>query len=231
MTILAIDTCGDQCAVAACHPTGAVFVAQHLMTRGQGEALPDLVVAALDDAGIGYRDLERLVVTVGPGSFSGVRVGLALARGLAVVLKIPVLGVSSLRAIAASDGGLRSPAEQLVVIDAKRGEVYAQLFGAGKGPLSEPTAIALAGVMPVIAKHLAATPNGFRLMGSGAALLAEHDDRFAPYLCPNGPVRPDMGALCGLGRELSPGEAPPKPLYVRPPDAKPMVVTDQIRRR
>lgn len=230
MSVLAIDTCGDQCAAAACAASGPISSAQQLMARGHAEALPGLVVEALEKAGISYGDLERIVVTVGPGSFSGVRVGLSMARGLAVVLKIPVVGVSTLRAIAASDDGADLSAARLVAIDAKRGEVYAQLFRDGQSPDAQPIAVALQEDLGEIIDRIEVETGTIRLIGSGAALLARQETALASLYCPDGPVRPDIAALCDLGSALVPDGFPPKPLYIRPPDAKPMSLTSSIVR-
>lgn len=92
MATLAIDTSMRACAVAV----SAEHWAREAMQRGQAERLVPMVAEVLGRAGLAFGDLARVVVTVGPGSFTGIRVGLATARGLGLALGVPVLGVSTL---------------------------------------------------------------------------------------------------------------------------------------
>ncbi|MBM3518567.1 MAG: tRNA (adenosine(37)-N6)-threonylcarbamoyltransferase complex dimerization subunit type 1 TsaB, partial [Alphaproteobacteria bacterium] len=160
--ILALDT-----ALAAC--SAAIWCAGRVAARrrderGQAhaEALLPMIAGVLKEAGIGYRDLDALAVTIGPGSFTGLRIGLATARGLSLALGKPIIGVGTLEAVAEMapfDGSV------LAVLDARRGEVYAQIFGPMHQPLSAPQALTAAAA----AAAVAAAPPGGVVIGSGAA--------------------------------------------------------------
>jgi tRNA threonylcarbamoyl adenosine modification protein YeaZ len=132
LPILAFDTSAAHCAAALLLPaplnTCRVIQRHEPMEKGQAERLIPLLEEVLAEAGIGWSDLKALAVGTGPGNFTGVRISVAAARGLALGLGIPAIGVTRLEALA---HGLPRP---LVVIeDAKRGQVYVQLF-APEGP-------------------------------------------------------------------------------------------------
>ena len=106
------------------------------MERGHQERLAPLVREVAEEAGIAFRGIGRIGVTVGPGSFTGLRVGLALAKGMGLALRVPVIGVGSLTALAATAG----PGLVAAAIDARREQLYLQVFRDGK-PLMEPEAL------------------------------------------------------------------------------------------
>ena len=155
------------------------------------------------EAGLGFDKLERIGVTVGPGSFTGLRVGLAFAKGLASALSIPAVGVGALEALAEPERG-----NVVAVLDAKRGQVYLQAFSDG-APVSAPDALPIETAAARVAEFAPDT-----LIGTGAYLLAG--------------VRPgvrvieadvtDPVAVARLAAVRSP--VPPRPLYLRAPDAK-----------
>lgn len=184
-----------------------ILAARHeLMARGHQERLGGLVRDVAAEAG-GFAGLDRIAVTVGPGSFTGLRVGLAFALGLGAALDRPVLGVTTLEALAlgvdVADG-----LPVLAAIDARRGEVYAQTFAGGQ-PSGEPEALTLAA-----ARDLARALGPARLVGSGAPLLAE--------ACPAAAVEalaaPSPEGLVAAARRA---DRPARPLYLRAPDATP----------
>ena len=147
MRILALDTATSACSVALwCD--GAVRARRFApMERGQAEALVPMLGAVLADAGCAFAELDLLAVTVGPGTFTGLRIGLAAARGLALAAALPCLGVTTLEAVADGVGPEeRAGAALLVVLDAKRRDVYAQLFSAGLEPLGEARAVLPSGL-------------------------------------------------------------------------------------
>ncbi len=125
-TILAFDTSAAHCAAALLLPDGQVLNRLEVMEKGQAERLVPLLEELLSDAGLGWSDLTRIAVGTGPGNFTGVRIAVAAARGLAMGLGIPAIGVTRLEALA---HGLPRPVT--VIEDARRGEVYVQAFGAG----------------------------------------------------------------------------------------------------
>jgi tRNA threonylcarbamoyl adenosine modification protein YeaZ len=124
-TVLAFDTSAAHCAAALLLPGGRVLTRLEPMEKGQAERLMPLLEDLLQEAGLGWSDLTRLAVGTGPGNFTGVRISVAAARGLALGLGIPAIGITRLEALAF---GLPRPIT--VVEDARRGEVYVQGFGA-----------------------------------------------------------------------------------------------------
>lgn len=230
MNVLALDTCADQCAAAILTDSGAVFCHSKEMTRGHAEAIPAIVASVLEQASLAYGNLTQLVVTVGPGSFSGVRVGLSLARGLAVVLEIPVLGISSLQAIAESQAKSSVPRGSLVAIDARRGEVYFQAFNADKKALCQPMALPVEAAYDSVCEMIDTSITDYRLIGGGAELLARSNPEFEAILDRDAATQPDLEHLCRLSVDLDPACYIAKPIYVRPPDAKPMRLANTVAR-
>lgn len=228
MRILAFDTALAAISVAI-RCDGAVRAhAFELRARGHAEALMPLIATVCRDAGVPYAALDRLVVTVGPGSFAGTRVGLAAARGLALALDRPVIGITTLEAVAfglPAAGGLKNGtadekpagAEDVIVavFDAYRAEVYFQMFGPALHPLTPPLALPPAAAADRIGNRRAI------LCGNGAARLAPELDRRGTA-CTVAPDRdyPDAALFAALGETRQPGATPPAPLYLRPPDAR-----------
>jgi tRNA threonylcarbamoyl adenosine modification protein YeaZ len=127
-TLLAIDTAAPRLQLALRHE-GAIDVSIDEIAQGHAELILPRIATLLERSGLAYKDLQRIAVTTGPGSFTGLRIGLSAARGLGLALDIPVIGVPSLLAIslAAPPGW---PA--VVLLDARRDEAYFQRF-AGPG--------------------------------------------------------------------------------------------------
>lgn len=196
MIILALDTCLNACSVAVTDGDHVLAYRREAMARGHQERLAPMAEAAMADAGLPMSAIARVAVTVGPGSFTGLRVGIAFAKGLGSALGVPVVGVGSLEALAAEADG---PAAG--VIDARRDQVYLQL------PLSEPEVLPLTEARA----RLNAQPP-LKLVGSGAPLLARHGDS---VLTPEGC---DARIVARIAAARQP--APLTPLYLRAPDAK-----------
>ena len=209
MLVLALDSALDACSAAVVETDGvkALAAESRFMSRGHAEALLPLVRDVMRAAATEFRDLDRIAVTVGPGGFTGLRVGLAAARGLALAAGRPAHGVTTLAALAApvfqdGDGPVAA------VLDVRRDEICTQVFRAPGEPLTGPALLPLAEA----ANRL---PAGIRLVGSGAPALAALDPRFAPV---PGTV-PDIVWVARLGARTA--LTPPRAFYVRPPDAKP----------
>jgi tRNA threonylcarbamoyladenosine biosynthesis protein TsaB len=126
--LLAIDTAAPRLQLALVRADGSVETLVEEMEQGHAERILPAIGELLARNGIAYGDLQRIAVTTGPGSFTGLRIGLSAARGLALALGIPVLGVPSLEALALS---ARTEGPVAIVLDARRGESYVQVFGRG----------------------------------------------------------------------------------------------------
>jgi tRNA threonylcarbamoyladenosine biosynthesis protein TsaB len=208
MIVLSLDTSLGACSAAVTRDGETLAAISEPMLRGHQERLATLVQETMQAAALGFVDLDRVGVTVGPGSFTGLRVGLAFAKGLGLALAKPCIGVGTLEALAASEPGAGLTG---AVIDAKRGQVYLQMFDAGAA-LMAPDSLPL----EIAAARLAELWRGgpVRLVGPGAALLADgaHEtaviDRAAP----------DPAAIARLAAQRP--IAPARPLYLRAPDAK-----------
>lgn len=209
MRVLVLDTALGACQAGVFDGETAVATLERLMEQGGMERIAGLTRDLMQSAGAGFEAVDRIGVTTGPGSFTGLRVGLAFAQGLGAALARPVVGVSSLDALAASTV---ETGAVLAVIDARREQVYARVFrdGVGTGPAE---ALSLADAA-ALAESLGP---GLRLVGSGAALLADGLER--PQITPL--AAPTLAALAGLTQAADPEATPPRPLYLRAPDAKP----------
>ncbi len=191
-----------------------------MRTRGHAEALMPMLEAVLAEAGVAPAALDALAVTVGPGTFTGLRVGLAAARGLALARALPLVGVTTLEAVAfpveARDGEAIAAA-----FDARRGEIYLQVFAAAHEALAEPMIVALADAPA----HM---PGGrFVAVGTGAGLLADGlaAKGVACRLADAAP-QPDALSVARIAQARIAAHGPdrfrlaPAPLYLRAPDAK-----------
>src|SRR6516165_6421053 len=128
MIVLGLDTCLAACSVAVSEGARVLAYASETMARGHQERLAPMAERVMAEAGLDFQQLERIGVTVGPGSFTGLRVGLAFAKGLGLALGKPCVGVGTLEALAASEPG---PGLTVAAIDAKRHQVYLQAFESG----------------------------------------------------------------------------------------------------
>lgn len=206
MILLAIDTSGSGCHAALydCGSDRVLGEAGADIGRGHAERLMAFIDDALERAGVALSDIGRIAVTVGPGSFTGIRVGVAAARGLALALGVPAVGVTTLSALAADH---RSARPLLVAMDAKRSEIYCQLFSPEGAALSPPMLLSVEE-----ARHMAASHDG-DVAGSAALLLREDAAAGGDAVA--------IATVARLGARLDAQENRPKPLYLRGPDAKP----------
>jgi tRNA threonylcarbamoyladenosine biosynthesis protein TsaB len=207
MKILAVETALGACSVAILD--GEKILAHHFeeMARGHAEALAPMVERAMGDAGLAFASLDRLAVTTGPGTFTGQRVGLAFMRGLRVALQKPLIGITSLEAMAAAT---QSP-KAAVIHDAKRDEAYLLLWENGEtvfAPAVMPFAQAVEKIRAFGACALAGTgaPAASATLGKVYSLT---------------PLRqPDALWVGRLALHRPAPAHPPAPLYLRAPDAK-----------
>jgi tRNA threonylcarbamoyladenosine biosynthesis protein TsaB len=207
--ILAIDTCLGASSVAILDGDRLLATRSEPMTRGHQERIGVLAREVALEAGVKFPDLTRIAVTVGPGSFTGLRVGLAFAKGLATALSIPCVGINTLEALAA---GVGSGGFVAAVLDARMGQVYLQVFDGGVA-LMAPDALDPGSA----AARLAELHGGqaVTLVGSGAPLLAE---TFAGATILT-PVSPDPVAIARLAAARPAPSHSPRPLYLRAPYA------------
>lgn len=134
MIVLAFDTSLARCSVALWRDGAIAAHRESEMARGHSEALMPMVSAVMADAGLEFSALSRIGVTVGPGSFTGIRIGLAAARGLALGSGAPAFGVTTLEAVAAEAAGEAGGRDIFAVLDTGRPEVFVQIFAADLSP-------------------------------------------------------------------------------------------------
>jgi tRNA threonylcarbamoyl adenosine modification protein YeaZ len=227
MRVLAIDCALDACAAAVFDSDpGAVIASQtRSMVRGHAEALLPLIARVMDEAEVEFRELDRIAVTVGPGSFTGLRVGISAARGIALAAGKPAIGLTTLAALAAPHIAEDDITPVLVAIDARHEHVYMQVFGAGGRTLLPPR------VAPLREAARAATSGPARIVGSAAELVAGAWPRGAPPpALVDQRAAPDIAWVARLGAVASKAEGPPRPRYLRPPDAQPQTAGRLPRR-
>ncbi len=222
MKILAFDTAARACSAALLD--GDRVLAERLceMDRGQAEVLLGLVQDVLAAADMCFAKLDRLATTLGPGSFTGLRVGLATARGIALAAKLPVVGVTSFEAVA---NGVASSERKgrrvLVALDTKRRDFYAQLFDEALHPLDP------GGVLSVETCAEVARSGPLLVVGDGAPLLRDalmqDADKYDIDACDirwsDAPGYPQAVVLARLAAGRTP-TADLRPIYLRPPEAK-----------
>jgi len=206
MIVLAIDTAGVDCAAAVFDSDSGKLLGRVSETigRGHAERLMAMIDEALTSASLTLAHVSRIGVTVGPGSFTGIRVGVAAARGLALALGVECVGVSTLEVLAQTTSETDKPV--LAAINAHRDEVYAQSFEAGI-PIGEPLLLELDDYLA-----RAAIP-GTVLVGSASSLAADRNAETGPDHYPIEIVARISATAKAQGK--------PKPLYLRGPDAKP----------
>lgn len=218
MKILAIDTALQAVSACVCEDGAAAPEVSEtiMMQRGHAEALLPLLDRIMAEVDGGFAALGRVAVTVGPGSFTGLRVGIAAARAIGIACNVPVVGVSTLAALAAPLILSQKPGLVAAAIDARHGNVYFAAFGPDGRALVPPRvatvrdAVRLLGAGPI------------RMAGSGAPMLAI--EAWSAHLAAEvvGDVgAPDIAFVGKLGLLADPLTATARPLYLKPPDVKP----------
>jgi tRNA threonylcarbamoyladenosine biosynthesis protein TsaB len=218
MRVLAIDTALEACSAAVLDTEQGGIVASESvpMVRGHAEALMPLIARVMSEARLEFLELDRVAVTVGPGSFTGLRVGVSAARGIAVAAGKPAVGLTTLAAYAAPYIAADDITPLVVAIDARNNQVYMQLFGNGGRTLVQPK---IASVRD--AAHAAVTGPA-RLVGSAAALVIEAWPASQPQPTVVDASRaPVIDWVAQLGAVAAQELSLPKPLYLRAPDAQP----------
>ena len=212
--ILGFDCAGSGCAAAVLAGDRVVARRAEKLERGQAARLMPLIAETLKEAGLAPADLDLIAVTTGPGGFTGIRIGLAAARGLALAAGIPAVGVSNFAASAASSPPASRQGRALVVaIESKREEFYLQVFAPATDEGSEGRLVHPRDLRDVL-------PAGKLLLTGDAAwrLLPWLKDRDAVVAPGAGPPDPSKVALLGLELWQKGETAPPRPLYLHAPD-------------
>jgi tRNA threonylcarbamoyladenosine biosynthesis protein TsaB len=218
MLILAIDTALDACAAGILDTDAAELIAREsqAMKRGHAEALMPLIGRVMKASGIGFAALDRIAVTTGPGSFTGLRVGLSAARGIALASGKPVVGLTTLAAYAAPIVSQNAGRPVMSAVDARHDHVYFQVVSGDGGALILPR------VAPIDEALGASRFGATHLVGNAAKILADRWPAEAPppFQVDDQPA-PDITWLAWLGAAVDPDTAPARPHYLRAPDAKP----------
>lgn len=212
MRVLAIDSAFGVLSSATADGGRVVSLLCGAAGSKAAEDLPDLIGRTLKQSGWRIADVDRIAVTLGPGGFTSLRAGLAFAKGLALAADKPLLGFTTLEALAIR--APQGPTPVAAVIDAKRDEVFLQVFAADRSPLGPPAVLAVSDLARAV--HW---PDRIRVCGSGAALLAAQIGNRGDML---GFDVPDAGALALHCQAFALSERPAEAVYLRPADARPM---------
>lgn len=219
MLVLAIDTALDHCAAAVLDTDKNAMLAleTQVMKRGHAEALMPLIARVMNASGVSYLDLDRIAVTTGPGSFTGLRVGISAARGIGVAANKPVVGLTTLAAYVAPLVAEQSELPVIAAIDARHDHVYFQTVSGKGAMLIRPS------IVPIDDTFRAARFGAVRIVGNAAQMLADRwpQQMETPSLVDAKPG-PDISWVAWIGAASDPAAAAAKPFYLRPPDAKPM---------
>ncbi len=210
MIILSIDTSGVDCSACVYDSENDVVLGEVTDNIGKGHAelLMGIIDGALSKAGLALNAVERLAVTIGPGSFTGIRVGVAAARGFALSLGVEALGITTLETLAA-DYLQQHPGRPVAVgLDAKRGECYLQIFAADGAPLTEAALVSLDDARETLAGFDGA------IVGSAAPLFAGEETG-------SGPDHFLIAIVARVAATKPAHQLKPAPLYLRGPDARP----------
>jgi tRNA threonylcarbamoyladenosine biosynthesis protein TsaB len=227
MRILAIDTALEACSAAVLDTQRAGTVAHESepMQRGHAEALMPMIARVLAFARLSFSELDRIAVTTGPGSFTGLRVGISAARGFALAAGKPAVGLSTLAAFAAPFIATDDTLPVVAAVDARHDHVYLQVFGPGGRTLVTPR------LVPIADARRVATTGGARLVGTAAnALAANWPSSERPPSAVSQRPAPDIDWVARLGAAAVDTGQPPKPLYLRAPDAQPQDAAQLARR-
>ncbi|TIW12143.1 MAG: tRNA (adenosine(37)-N6)-threonylcarbamoyltransferase complex dimerization subunit type 1 TsaB [Mesorhizobium sp.] len=213
MKLLAIDCAASLCAACVYDADAGKELGRELRDLGKGHAehLMAVIETALQAASVGYPDLDAVAVSIGPGSFTGLRVGVSTARGLALALKIPAIGVTTLEALAAEGADAFPGRAVLAALDAGREEIHAALYDRALAETYGPSVATLSEAVTMAVNADAV------LVGTAAPHITQAAER--PF--DTGPIAAtaDIATYARLAAAKGPGEKP-KPLYLRGADAK-----------
>ena len=230
MNILALDTSMGVCSAAVLRDDGAghVLIARDAeMARGHAEALMSMVAEAMAEAKLRFDELDLIAATQGPGSFTGVRIAIAAALGLALVTRARLYGTDSLTVMARTSlaTGMNPKGPFAVAVDARRSMIYFGLYDEMGQRLDGPLLVAPDEAVDLLPNALSVA------VGSGAAVLADAAARRGRFLDAKLPgLQPSAAALAEIARSSDESFPTLRPLYLRPPDAKPQTPLMATRR-
>ena len=217
MRILAIDTALEACAACVATDDSDDLLAEESMplVRGHAEALLPLIERVTARVEGGFEGLDRVAVTVGPGSYTGLRVGLSAARAIGLAAGIPVVGVTTLSARLAPQLALNGEDTVVAAIDARHGAVYLQAMSVTEGTVIPPRHVAIGEAVSLLGGRRAI------LTGSGAPAIAAAAGAAGLTVEVAETGAPQIAWVASLGLVADPEQALPRPLYLRGPDAQP----------
>jgi tRNA threonylcarbamoyladenosine biosynthesis protein TsaB len=227
MRVLAIDTALAACSAAVLDTEyGGIVASESLpMLRGHAEALMPLLQRVMQQAGFGFANIDRIAVTTGPGSFTGLRVGIAAARGIALAAEKPAVGLSTLSAYAAPHIASDERFPVVAAIDARHNHVYLQVFAPGGSLFTAPR------LAPLREAVKAAAETSSFITGSAAQLVAAGLTADDPVpVAVDASAAPDIAWVARMGAVVPEEQAPLKPQYLRAPDAQPQNAAQLPRR-
>ncbi|MDR1829116.1 MAG: tRNA (adenosine(37)-N6)-threonylcarbamoyltransferase complex dimerization subunit type 1 TsaB [Methylobacteriaceae bacterium] len=228
MNILALDTALGACSVSVFDAATDTVTASEsvVMERGHAEVVMPMVSRVMEQSGLTFAELDRVAVTVGPGSYTGIRVGIAAARGIGLAAAKPVVGVSTLSALLAPVMGFAGKGLSAAAIDARHGFVYFQAVAHGGKPLCPACYLEV--------------PDARRIIGAGPVMLCGSGGALVAYDClthgidaqlSDEPDIPNILWVAKLGAIANPKHAPSRPLYLKGADAKPQTRSAVPRRQ
>lgn len=224
MTGLVFDTTGEDCAVGLYRPGESSIFAEHrkVLGRGHAEVLMPMIENLLTENGIGWDELCEVTVATGPGSFAGIRVGVAAARGIALAREIKCFGVSQFDALFQALESYDSAKTKAVIIDARRSEVYAAI----KGPnlSTKPVVTTITALSPTLDEHTL-------VAGSAAPMVKDHGAEFGKsFEVVRDLVAPLLDHIVSARNKIDDDALLASPFYLRAPDAKPQTNRMLVRK-
>jgi tRNA threonylcarbamoyladenosine biosynthesis protein TsaB len=226
MLVLAIDTALAACSAAVLDTERGIIASESQpMTRGHAEALVPMLERVMGEAGMALTEIDRVAVTTGPGSFTGLRVGIAAARGIALAAGKPAVGLTTLSAFAAPHIAADDRFPVVAAIDARHAHVYLQIFSPGGRTFTAPRLATLREAAQAAAEAPAC------IVGSAAqtvaAALSAADAKPAIV---DARAAPDIAWVARMGAVVPEDQSPPVPQYLRAPDAQPQHAAQLPRR-
>ena len=227
--ILAIDTAANACSAAISVDDRITASCYQEMVRGHAEHLVPMVGKIAEEADCALKKIDLVAVTVGPGAFTGLRVGLAAARGFALSAGVPCLGMTTLEVIAAAIVDI--PSSLMVVLNSKRDDVYCQVFDPNGHPLTKPAIVTPTKISEIARRYITGS-SPLVLAGNAAPDTNEYlvragiQTEILPYQYPDASILAKLAALrWSQGSPI----VRPAPMYLRSADAALPVLGGRLR--